>query len=381
MKGNHDITEAVYIHIPFCLQKCHYCDFLSVPKPDEMERYIQALCKEMELGAGGEMLQVKSIFIGGGTPTCLPVRLLSKLLEAVERLFVGADLLEYTVEANPGTLTKEKLALLHTHAVNRLSMGVQSDHSHLLQRLGRMHSFHEVQENLTMARAVGFKNLNLDLMYGLPGQTVAQWEQTLHHVLSLSPEHISLYQLKIEEGTPFYQQLQQGEMDEFDEEQALMMYRLAQNITGSYGYQQYEISNYAKPGCASRHNQVYWRTENYLGFGLGACTFLRPYRWENYDEFSDYYQALDHNLLPRMEEDPLSRQALMEETVFMALRMNQGLEKAMFQGRYGCTLEEVFPAALERCCKQGWLTEKNGFWQLTEKGRVLGNLVFLEFIE
>lgn len=373
--------QAVYVHIPFCLKKCNYCDFLSFAQPTQMEAYVQALAAEMALSAARYTVRAKTIFIGGGTPSCLPEPLLEQVLQAVQQYFVTDDLQEYTVEANPGTLTEEKLRLMKQYGVNRLSFGVQSDNARQLQMLGRIHTFAQAQEAVQMARDAGFTNINLDFMYGLPGQTLAQWRHTLKAAIALHPQHLSLYQLKIEEGTQMAQWLEQGKIEEFDDELALQMYRTSQQMLAEAGYEQYEISNYAQPGYSSAHNQVYWRTDNYLAVGLGACSWVRPLRWNNSFTMADYLAQVQAGRLPQQEPEHLTEQEQMEETVFMALRMNQGLYKVTFQQRFGKPIEAVFADALQRCISQGWLEEACGYLRLTEVGRVLGNVVFLEFIQ
>lgn len=344
-----------------------------------MEQYVEALTREIELVQAEELLQPATIFIGGGTPTCLPLPLLERLLLAVRPL-AGTALQEYTIEANPGTLTLEKLQLMKAMGVTRISIGVQSDREEQLRLLGRIHGYAEAEQSVALARQAGFANINLDLMYGLPGQTATQWEQTLRHGLELKPEHISLYQLNIEEGTLLGQQLKNGQLAVFDDEEAWTMYRLAQQLTHQAGYEQYEISNYAQPGFASMHNQVYWRLDNYLAFGLGACSFVAPRRWHNVDQMAVYLQMLAQGVLPRQEGEALSHEEFMSETVFMALRMNCGLADAAFQQRFGLTVTEAFPVAVAKCQTEGWLEYTQGYWRLTEQGRVLGNLVFMEFV-
>ena len=373
--------NAVYIHIPFCLKKCHYCDFLSFAQPEQMEQYVSALLAEMQLAVQRYAVQAKTIFIGGGTPSCLPEPLLEQILQAVQQYFVTPALQEYTLEANPGTLSAEKLRLLKQYGVNRLSLGVQSDNAEQLQLLGRIHSFAQAKEAVQLARKAGFSNLNLDFMYGLPGQTLAQWQQTLTQALAMAPQHLSLYQLKIEEGTRLETWLKQGKISEFDDELALKMYRLAQTMLAEQGYIQYEISNYARQGFASAHNQVYWRTENYLGVGLGACSWVRPLRWNNQFDLAAYTAQIAAGELPQQQPERLTELEQMEETVFMALRMNCGLSKAVFARRFGKPVETVFASALQRSVEQGWLQETADAYYLTEEGRVLGNLVFLEFIQ
>ena len=375
------LIETVYIHIPFCLKKCAYCDFLSFPDAEKMESYVMALLREMELASELYFIRAKTIFIGGGTPSCLPEHLLKRLLEGVNRHLVGATLQEYTMEANPGTLTQAKLKLMRRNGVNRLSLGVQSSHAEELRLLGRIHTFGQAKQALCMAREAGFKNVNLDFMYGLPGQSMEAWQSTLEQAVNLQPEHLSLYQLKLEEGTRMYEMLEQGEIEEFDDQLALEMYRTAQDYLKENGYLQYEISNYAREGYASRHNQVYWRTENYLGLGLGACSWVRPKRWNNYYKMDQYLAAVAADILPGQESEVLTEQEQMEETVFMALRMNDGIETELFRKRFSRTVEDVFPHALECCMEKQLLKKTTQGYALTEEGRVLGNLVFLEFIE
>lgn len=375
------LIEAVYIHIPFCLKKCAYCDFLSFSETETMEAYVGALLRELELATEAYSIRAKTIFIGGGTPSCLPEFLLNRLLEGVKHFLLGPALQEYTMEANPGTLTPGKLELMRRNGVNRLSLGVQSSHAEELQLLGRIHSFEQAKQAVHMAREAGFMNVNLDFMYGLPGQSAEQWRATLEQAIKLKPEHLSLYQLKIEEGTSMHEMLEQGEIEEFDDQLALEMYRTAQDYLKENGYLQYEISNYAKAGYASMHNQVYWRTENYLGLGLGACSWVRPKRRNNHFDMNRYLAAVADDIPPGQEPEVLTEQEQMEETVFMALRMNAGLETEMFRKRFSRNVEEVFPYALERCMEKQLLKKTNQGYALTEKGRVLGNLVFMEFIE
>lgn len=377
--------EAIYIHIPFCVQKCNYCDFLSFSHHsgtlDVMEGYLAGLIAEMEMVVQQYPVQAKTIFIGGGTPSCLPEHLLQQLLEAVQQYFVTDCLQEYTVEANPGTLTTKKLQLMYRYSVNRLSIGVQSNHTAQLKLLGRIHTFAQAQEAVQLARHAGFRNINLDFMYGVPGQTAADWQHTLQQAIALQPEHLSLYQLKIEEGTVLEQWLEEGRIEEFDDETALELYRIAQQLLAEHRYHQYEISNYAKAGRESLHNQVYWRTENYLGLGLGACSWVRPDRWNNSFDMEAYLQGLQQNNQSVQDAEHLTLQEQMEETVFMALRMNAGLSKELFETRFAVSVEDVFAAPIARCKAYGWLTEDAQSYMLTEQGRVLGNLVFMEFIE
>ena len=377
------MIEAVYIHIPFCEQKCWYCDFLSFSSqlPEIKIRYVQALVEEIRLRAQQQPLKPRSIFIGGGTPTSLPIDLLEQVLIAVQVNLVTDALQEYTMEMNPGTVSQETLFMLKKYGINRLSMGVQNDQNDVLAQLGRIHTFEQVIQCYGWARQAGFDQINLDLIYGLPGQTLAQWQTTLERVMTLAPDHLSLYQLKIEENTVFDQWLKQGKIDEFDDELAYEMYQLAGKLLASQGYAQYEISNYAKVGKESIHNQVYWRTANYLGMGLGAHSFVHPVRYFNTDDWDDYWLPLECGVLPKQGTEFLTERQAMEEMVFMGLRMNSGVSLAAFAERYHQPLEQVFAEAIARCEQRGWLEIEDHWMRLTAQGRVLGNLVFIEFIE
>ncbi len=371
---------AVYLHIPFCRSKCAYCDFLSFAAPESMQAYVEALIEELRLAVARYPVRARTIYIGGGTPSVLPAPLFARLLDAVRRELVTPQLAEYTVEANPGTLAADKLAVLRDGGVNRLSLGVQSIDAAQLARLGRIHTFAEAREAVALAREAGFGNLNLDFMYGLPGQSLEDWARALDAAVALAPEHLSVYQLNIEPGTAMAERLARGEIEPFDDETALEMYRMGQRRLREAGYRQYEISNYAKPGYESRHNRTYWRTEPYLGLGLGASSWLRPLRWKNVDNLQRYLSEIAAGRLPQSEPERLSEAEQMEETVFMALRMNEGLDSRLFRRRFGRPVEEVFKAPIERSVERGLLRATEHGYCLTEEGRVLGNLVFAEFI-
>ncbi len=376
------MAGAVYIHVPFCEQKCRYCDFTSFGGISEglQKRYIQALCQESALVSAKLGWQPQTLFIGGGTPTALPAALLEQLLAMLQRCFVTEALTEFSVEANPGTLTAEKLRLLRRYGVNRLSMGVQSARAEELTLLGRSHTFAQAKAGVRCARAAGFDNISVDLIYGLPGQSVTQWRETLEAVLTLETEHLSLYQLKIEEGTVFGHWLEQGILTEFDDEVAWKMYDLGHTLLEAHGYQQYEISNYARAGRESLHNQAYWLTDDYYGLGLAAHSFLRPSRFFNPSVLKEYLVPLEKGELPQKEQEVLTKQQAMEETIFMGLRMNAGVDLEAFYRRYGEDARKVFAEAITKCQKNGWLELTKNRLRLTSEGRVLGNLVFVEFV-
>lgn len=372
---------GLYIHIPFCDQKCAYCDFLSFPGRHSAQKaqYLDALCAEMRLRLRGRWQHPQTIFIGGGTPTALSAEELRMLLQTLARCVDLAGVEEFTVEANPGTVDREKLAVLGG-GVNRLSFGVQSFDDGLLQTLGRIHTAQEAQEAVQLAREAGFTNVNLDLMYGLPGQSEAQWRDTIAQAIALEPQHLSLYQLIPEEGTAIVRRMDAGTLPAVDEDGAARWFAAQRGWLADAGYAQYEISNYARAGFASQHNQLYWRLDDYLGLGLGATSWERPVRRTNTADFGAYCRALASGALPPAAEERLTRAEQMSESVFMALRMNDGLSLAAFRALYGEDVADVFPDAVAEGRERGWLVLEDGQLRLTDAGRSLGNWVFELFI-
>lgn len=374
--------HGIYIHIPFCEQKCRYCDFLSFPGDHmkEKERYVDALCEEMRLRIQGKWRTPQTIFIGGGTPTALTAACLERLLKALSASVAIENVEEFTVEANPGTIDEEKLALMRRYGVDRLSFGVQSFDDMLLRRIGRIHTAQDAVEAVAWARQSGFDNINLDLMYGLPGQTATQWQETIDRALALAPSHLSLYQLIVEEGTAIARQLAEGALLPIDEDGAAEWFVRQRDWLAASGYAQYEVSNYAQPGYASKHNQLYWRLDDYLGLGLGATSWIRPMRCVNTSDLQAYCAALESGVLPSPESETLTRDEQMSESVFMALRMNEGLSRARFRSLYGVDVVEVFPDAVREGCSRDWLTLDEASLKLTDAGRLVGNWVFELFI-
>ncbi|NLT94771.1 MAG: radical SAM family heme chaperone HemW [Clostridia bacterium] len=377
------MIEALYVHIPFCRAKCHYCDFNSVSggTVELQERYIDAVKKEILLRRKqGLSIQLKSVFFGGGTPTCLAGGLLEHLLDFIRNTFPFAPEVEITVEANPGTVTKENLEQLRLKGVNRISFGVQSFNDRFLKQLGRIHSTQAALDSLESAREAGFTNINFDLMYGLPGQTLKDWEETLLKVLELNLEHISLYQLKIEEGTPFGQLSEKGLIEDFDDQLALDMYKMGHKYLSRTGFIHYEISNYARPGFECRHNQVYWRCQPYLGVGAGAHSYLPPERIENVGDIAAYLEMVENNRFPQLASEKLTTTMAMSEAMFMGLRLLEGVNLEDFYRRFGQDARIVFKEAIAKCQKKGLIRIDNDYLKLTPQGVFLGNLVFEEFL-
>ena len=467
---------GVYIHVPFCKQKCFYCDFPSQAGKERYEAaYIDALIKEIQTEGANYVDRYgppATIYIGGGTPSVLPCRLLATLLDFVEQNFLlrtqliqkplpqgedrrgtqcsarsgspagqnnahdvtprgcahGSDVWgrahesdiwgrartgdtkrctdpndvqatlswrcracpspegkalgvpEFTIECNPGTVTEEKLRLMKSHAVTRLSFGVQTFHDDLLRRIGRIHTAEQARQAIRLARAAGFTNVNLDLMYGLPGETLAMLQSDIDEALALAPDHISIYGLQLEEGTAFWKMNEMGKLHLPDDDMTEAMYDLMTTALPAHGYARYEISNFAKPGCESRHNLGYWQDQPYLGLGAAAHSYLDGVRYENTKDITAYIEAIEHGELPRTQEEPATRAIRMEEFAFLALRTARGIDKTRFEEKFGVALASVYADVVARMQQKGLLEETEESVHLTPLGMKYGNYVFSEFL-
>lgn len=383
----------LYIHIPFCVRKCHYCDFLSAPSDEATrEEYTEALCREItsykDMAAE---YTVSTIFFGGGTPSLLSVQQFEKIIRTIRDTFFkdrdrdmgGAGEVEFTVECNPGILTKEMLSCLKQLGVNRLSIGLQSADDAELKLLGRIHSYEEFLESFRLARAAGFDNINIDLMQALPGQTVQSFRDSLQKVIDLQPEHISAYSLIIEENTHFYEWYGENPDKLPSEDTERDIYKMTQAVLKEAGYVQYEISNYAKPGYECRHNCGYWTGTEYLGLGLGASSYIEGTRFEQMDHLTDYltgYSAKADCVPERKSSQRLSKEECMEEFMFLGLRLCAGISRKEFAKRFEADYEAVYGEVTERLLKQGLLQESGEYLSLTELGRDLSNRVLAEFL-
>lgn len=375
----------LYIHIPFCARKCNYCDFLSAPaSQDEMLKYTDFLCKEIKSqGSLPFRYRVVSIFFGGGTPSLLPFEQMERIFNSIKECFEIVSTCEITLECNPGTVTKEKLEGYLGLGINRLSFGLQSANNEELRLLGRIHTFEEFVANYEHAREVGFQNINIDLMSALPYQTLETYETTLEKVLKLQPEHISAYSLILEEGTSFYDRYsEQGEEKDAIPDVILdrKMYEQTKRILLSYGYNRYEISNYAKPEKECLHNIGYWRRVDYLGLGLGASSLLNHVRYRNLDTLIGYEKALESSLEVRQDEEKLSKNAEMEEFMFLGLRLCNGVSKDDFKQQFLISMDEVYGTKLIQLQKAGLLIVKEDRVFLTDQGIDVSNQVFTEFL-
>lgn len=369
---------SLYIHIPFCVRKCLYCDFPSFSGMESIfDDYVRMLCREIdETYSDYRGMEVKSIFIGGGTPSVLPPALLGRISDKIFSRFDVDSQAEITIETNPGTLDAKKLAEMKSMYFNRLSMGLQAWQDRLLKKLGRIHTADEFETNFLQARDAGFKNINVDLMFALPAQSLDDWQETLEKVIKLRPEHISAYSLIIEEGTPFFDMFDRGELKETDEETDRKMYYLAKEMLSDKSYKQYEISNFAREGFECYHNKVYWRTEEYQGFGLGAHSYSDGVRFHNTYDMKEYLRG--EGL--RLDKEFLSIEEKQEEFMFMGLRMNEGVSEAEFLRRFGESMDSVYGDEIKELISEELLVKKDGRLSLTDRGVDISNSVFEKFI-
>lgn len=398
------IPLALYIHIPFCAVRCAYCDFNTYAGLERLyEPFVAALVEEI-YRAGTERGRplVRTVFIGGGTPTVLPPDLLANALDACRRAFDVTLDAEITCEANPGTVDRARFGALRGMGINRLSLGVQSFDDAELRWLGRMHTAEEAATAFHAARQVGFANINLDFIFGLPGQTPETWARTLERAIALGPEHLSLYSLTVEHGTPLYDRVRRGLADAPDDDLAAELYELACDTLALAGYEQYEISNWAKfrsqesgvrcQGAASgiqpptsnlqcRHNLVYWRHEPYLGFGPGAHSFDGARRWWNVKPVPAYIGRIAAGRPAERDWEIIDRNTAMGEFMMLGLRLVQeGVTEKRFRARFGVGLEEAFGKQIGRLVAQGLLERLPDRVRLTPRGKLLGNRVFGEFL-
>lgn len=376
MKYNKEIS--LYVHIPFCKQKCFYCDFPSYATLDSlMEEYVESLCKEIEDKAKGYL--IKSIFIGGGTPSYLEVHQIKKILNCISKLNLNKDI-EFSMECNPGTLEKEKLVAMFEGGVNRISMGLQAVQDGLLKDIGRIHTFKQFKENFNLAREVGFNNINIDLMFGLPNQKVGQWKETLENIAKMEPEHISAYSLIIEEGTCFYKMWNDDKLKLPSEDKEREMYEITKVILNKYGYNQYEISNYSKYEYECEHNKVYWRCLPYLGVGSSSSSFIDGYRFKNINNVKKYIENINSNYSVEEEREANSKEDDIEEFMFMGLRLLEGIDKNEFKSRFGMNITSIYKGIIDKNILNGLMKETGSNIYLTEKGIELSNKVMSEFI-
>ncbi|RAP25217.1 hypothetical protein C2W59_00179 [Bacillus pumilus] len=375
--------KAAYIHIPFCEHICHYCDFNKFfIKTQPVDEYLAALEKEMQhtIEQKGEQ-ELKTIFIGGGTPTSLTVSQLDQLMNSIHRVLKPSkNLVEFAVEANPDELSLEKLHVLKEAGVNRLSFGVQTFEDDLLKKIGRVHQKKDVLTSFERARDVGFDNISLDLMFGLPHQEKHHVMNSLETAFSLGAEHYSVYSLIVEPKTVFYNLMQKGKLHLPPQEREAEMYELVMDEMERHGLHQYEISNYAKPGFESQHNLTYWSNEDYFGFGAGAHGYVDGIRNVNAGPVKHYLELIEQTGFPYKETHQVTKTEQIEEEMFLGLRKIEGVKSADFQAKYGASPEALFPSVLEELEEKGLIVKDEIGIRLTRKGKLLGNEVFQAFL-
>ncbi|MEK8129399.1 radical SAM family heme chaperone HemW [Paenibacillus filicis] len=383
MKHLTQTPAAVYVHIPFCTNKCHYCDFNSyILKGQPVMDYLDALEREMELTVRSVPPgEIETIFVGGGTPTVLTPEQMESFLKRVRTYFgQWAPNIEFTMEANPGTTDLEKLQAMKAGGVNRISFGVQSFNNALLERIGRIHNTDDVYRSLENARKAGFTNMSIDLMFGLPGQTIEIMEATLKEALALDLRHYSIYSLKVEENTLFHALYERGDLPLPEEEEEVGMFLHIMKRLSEAGYGQYEISNFAKPGFESRHNSTYWLNQPYYGLGAGAHGYVHGRRHVNIKGVQPYIDSTRKGL-PLLDKHEVDRTEAMEDFMMVGLRLLRGVHRMDFTEQFELSLEAVFGTAIRGLLDKGLLEETEDGYKLSEHGILLGNDVFGQFLE
>lgn len=400
----------LYLHVPFCMKKCKYCDFLSAPASEQTQgEYVEALLREIQFwGQCAKEYEVSTVYIGGGTPSWLREEYMTAIMEQLHQSFSFSNQAEITIECNPGTVTERKFLAYKKAGINRLSIGLQSANEEELKLLGRVHTFDQFLKTYELARNTGFTNINIDLMSSLPGQTPKTFAHTLQQVIRLKPEHISAYSLIIEKGTPFYDtykfdavKQQAGMQTEFlpTEEEEYEIGKLTEIVLAKAGYKRYEISNYAKPGYECRHNIGYWKRVNYLGMGLGASSLLDNIRYNNTSDLYDYIEktksiqpedftcTLQDGTVKRIggvnlhaSADLIERSGQMEEFMFLGFRMLEGISREEFEQNFGVSVEAVYGEVLNQLLSDDLIVKRGGRIYLTERGMDLNNYVAAQFL-
>lgn len=375
-------TTSLYIHVPFCLKKCPYCDFFSVPVDSaNIGSYADLLVRHLQVLSGqGESKSLESVFFGGGTPSLLSPGDIGRILDTAEEQFGFTEDIEISLEANPGTVDGGSLAGFRSAGVNRLSIGIQALCDRNLHLLGRPHSADEAEEAIHQARAAGFTNLSVDLMFALPGQPVAQLQDDLQRLLNHQPEHLAIYGLTFEAGTPFFDRLQSGRLQEPDEEIYVGGYRRIHETLSGAGYRHYEISNFARTGFACRHNRRYWERRDNLAIGAGGHSFREAgwgERWAVADDLERYRESLEDGRDPSERVERFDQAGAMFETLFLGLRTDRGIDDALFRARFGQAVAEAYPGAVEKCGRL--LRNDNGNWRLNVDGWLLFNTLLAHF--
>lgn len=368
------MPEFLYIHIPFCIKKCIYCDFLSVPYDESYAKeYVDALCRELVLKKDSAKA-LKTIYIGGGTPTVLPDECFGKLFECLKSNFKFSSETEITVEANPGTINESKIKTLLSAGINRISIGVQSFNDNELKTLGRIHSSEEAVKSIEMIKKAGITNFSIDLMYGIPGQAMDSWKDTLLRAVGFSPKHISSYELTPEKGTPLYKMIEVIKMP--DEELVLEIYNFAIDYLASRGCEHYEISNFALQGFRCIHNMNYWNRGEYIGAGAGAHSFINGVRSKNTGDIKKYIETVNNGIIPEIESTKLTHTDEIKEFIFLGLRKTEGIS-ILKAKELGLNM----PKACKELIDEGYLEISGDYLRFTRKGIVISNTLIVKLFE
>lgn len=384
MENRNSIT-ALYIHVPFCKRKCGYCSFNSIEyESGTADSYIDAVGKEIALAThltGSRKYGFKTIYIGGGTPSVLNEDQLRRLLELVKGCIEYNELIEYTVEANPGTLSEEKVHILKENLVNRVSLGAQTFNDAHLKTLGRIHTSKQTTQTYSLLRGTGFDNINIDIIFGIPSQKIEEWQDDLNFAIALDPEHISTYSLTYENGTVFNKLISRGVFQRISESNELDMYKSAIDLLARSGFNHYEISNFAKSGKRSIHNMVYWQNQGYIGIGPGACSFINGRRTSNETDVLKYIQNVNNNKSNIIFCEHLSPKDHAAETLIMGLRMRSGISNNRFLKQTGYLFSDIFSGQISELEKAGYISFSENRLSLTEKGLFVADSVMMEFLD
>ncbi|MEH6904345.1 radical SAM family heme chaperone HemW [Neobacillus drentensis] len=376
------MIKSAYLHIPFCEHICHYCDFNKVfLKGQPVDEYLKALDQEIRMTVNQfPSGNLETIFVGGGTPTSLNEQQLYRFCDSINRNLPKSETMEFTFEANPGDLTKEKLEILKDAGVNRLSLGVQTFNEELLKKIGRVHKAKDVYQTIDNAKKIGFENISIDLIFSLPTQTIRDFKESLTEAFSLDITHYSAYSLIIEPKTVFYNLLKKGKLPSPGEDVEAAMYELLMEEMEKHGFSQYEISNFSKPGFESRHNLTYWNNESYYGFGAGAHSYLNGVRRSNTGPLKRYMDQIISGELPVIDEHQTTKVEQMEEEMFLGLRKTRGVSVPHFMEKFAVDPQQLFQREIAELTNKQWLEVGKNHIFLTKKGRLLGNEVFQAFL-
>ncbi len=368
--------KGIYVHIPFCIKKCNYCDFCSFPNMlSRQGEYVKALNKEAS-SYKGDAVFADTLYFGGGTPSLLDVKSIESIIETINANFIISPDAEITIEANPATITEAKAKELHSLGINRISLGAQSFIDAELATLGRAHCADDIEKSFAILRQAGFSNISLDLMYALPGQTMHTLSESIQRIIALHPEHISCYGLKIENGTPFYAMLSKGQLIEKSDDEYADMYDMILNELENNGYRQYELSNFSLDGCQSKHNLKYWQGKEYIGLGVSASSLYKNNRFTNTNDYHKYIESFE-----KTETQSLTKEEQMSEFMFLALRLTSiGASKAEFEKRFGIPIDKAFPDAIHKHTSNGMLKDCGDRYVLAQRAYYVSNSILCDFV-